>query len=166
MNRDCANHQKGIRWSTSAIPKATSIGGRREVGYYWRIRSLGTTCFWRYFLPYLLSSLFLTLTFSSLLGYKSLNRIQSRIFEKAYKSNENLLICAPTGAGKTNVAMMTVLHQLGQFRKKEVLQKDKFKIVYVAPMKVYIPLKIRLIKARLLNMSSQIGLSTRNGAKL
>ena len=71
-----------------------------------------------------------------------MNRIQSRIFEKAYKSNENLLICAPTGAGKTNVAMMTVLHQLGQFRKKEVLQKDKFKIVYVAPMKVNGPLKL------------------------
>lgn len=30
-------------------------------------------------------------------GYKTLNRIQSRIFNAAYNSNENLLVCAPTG---------------------------------------------------------------------
>lgn len=29
--------------------------------------------------------------------YQTLNRIQSKLFETAYKSNENLLICAPTG---------------------------------------------------------------------
>ncbi|EGG24785.1 DEAD/DEAH box helicase [Cavenderia fasciculata] len=29
---------------------------------------------------------------------QSLNRIQSRVFDVAYKTNENLLICAPTGA--------------------------------------------------------------------
>jgi hypothetical protein len=30
-------------------------------------------------------------------GYKTLNRIQSRIFNTAYRSNENVLVCAPTG---------------------------------------------------------------------
>jgi malate/lactate dehydrogenase len=30
-------------------------------------------------------------------GYKTLNRIQSRIFTTAYTSNENILVCAPTG---------------------------------------------------------------------
>ncbi|RVE62285.1 hypothetical protein OJAV_G00155550 [Oryzias javanicus] len=42
-------------------------------------------------------------------GMKRLNRIQSIVFETAYNTNENLLICAPTGAGKTNIAMLTVL---------------------------------------------------------
>ena len=37
-------------------------------------------------------------------GYKTLNRLQSRLFEIAYNSNENILVCAPTGAGKTDVA--------------------------------------------------------------
>jgi replicative superfamily II helicase len=31
-------------------------------------------------------------------GIKTMNRIQSRIYETAYKSANNLLVCAPTGA--------------------------------------------------------------------
>ena len=68
-------------------------------------------------------------------GMASLNRIQSRIYDAAYHSNENLLVCAPTGAGKTNIAMMTVLHEIGQHLRHGVLQREEFKIVYVAPMK-------------------------------
>jgi hypothetical protein len=30
-------------------------------------------------------------------GYATLNRIQSRIFQTAFASNENMLVCAPTG---------------------------------------------------------------------
>ena len=69
-------------------------------------------------------------------GMKSLNRIQSRIYEAAYHSNENLLVCAPTGAGKTNIAMMTVLHEIGQhIEYGELAYGADFKIVYIAPMK-------------------------------
>lgn len=77
-------------------------------------------------------------------GYKSLNRIQSRIFQTTYYTNENILVkwflyyriyincrmkwnwsfdilemifvglqvCAPTGAGKTNIAMIAILHEV------------------------------------------------------
>lgn len=68
-------------------------------------------------------------------GYKSLNRIQSWIFQTVYYTNENILVCAPTGAGKTNIAMISVLHEIGQHFKDGYLHKDEFKIVYVAPMK-------------------------------
>lgn len=68
-------------------------------------------------------------------GVKKLNRIQSVVFDTAYHTNENLLICAPTGAGKTNVALLTIMHTIRQYIDKGVIQKDKFKIVYVAPMK-------------------------------
>lgn len=34
-------------------------------------------------------------------GYKTLNRMQSLVYPVAYKSNENMLICAPTGAVST-----------------------------------------------------------------
>eukprot|EP00039_Didymoeca_costata_P013519 m.206766 g.206766 ORF g.206766 m.206766 type:complete len:2137 (+) comp15799_c0_seq4:40-6450(+) len=68
-------------------------------------------------------------------GVKALNRVQSIVYSTAYKTNENLLICAPTGAGKTNVAMMTILRCIEQHVEMGVIQKNKFKIVYVAPMK-------------------------------
>ncbi|KYQ96787.1 DEAD/DEAH box helicase [Tieghemostelium lacteum] len=67
---------------------------------------------------------------------KFLNRIQSRVFECAYMTNENILISAPTGAGKTNIAMLTVLHQIEVSTNEfGYLDKDNFKIVYIAPLK-------------------------------
>jgi len=69
---------------------------------------------------------------------KTLNRIQSRVYESAYHHNNNLLICAPTGAGKTNVAVMCVLREINQHIVNGVLMKDMFKIVYVAPMKALV----------------------------
>lgn len=66
---------------------------------------------------------------------KSLNRIQSIVFKTAYHTNENLLICAPTGAGKTNIALLTVVHQIKQYIENNVIMKNKFKIIYIAPMK-------------------------------
>ena len=45
---------------------------------------------------------------------KSLNRIQSIVCDAAYRTNENLLVCAPTGAGKTNVAMLCILQTVRQ----------------------------------------------------
>jgi len=69
-------------------------------------------------------------------GMETLNRIQSRVYETAYHTNNNMLICAPTGAGKTNIAMMTILHEIGEHIGSDgVIRLDEFKIVYVAPMK-------------------------------
>jgi hypothetical protein len=43
----------------------------------------------------------------------------------------------PKGAGKTNVAVLTILHQLGLHRGADgEIDKAAFKIVYIAPMKV------------------------------
>jgi antiviral helicase SLH1 len=78
-------------------------------------------------------------------GYKTLNRMQSLVYPVAYKTSENMLICAPTGAGKTDAAMLTVLNTIAKNvipnpiddpdATDFVLQADDFKIVYVAPMK-------------------------------
>lgn len=59
---------------------------------------------------------------------KELNRIQSIVFQTAYNTNENLLICAPTGAGKTNIALLTVVHQIKQHIENNVIMKNKFKV--------------------------------------
>ena len=43
----------------------------------------------------------------------------------------------PAGAGKTNVAMLTIMHELGlHLRPDGTFDTSAFKIVYVAPMKV------------------------------
>lgn len=69
-------------------------------------------------------------------GITHFNRMQSKCFTAAYTSNENLLVCAPTGAGKTNVALLSVLQELRQHIGADgTLRHSAFKIVYVAPMK-------------------------------
>ena len=52
-------------------------------------------------------------------GMTQLNRVQSKVYECAFQSAENMLICAPTGAGKTNVAMLTMLREIGLHRKAD-----------------------------------------------
>ena len=64
-------------------------------------------------------------------GTKALNRIQSIVFDAAYYTNENLLISAPTGAGKTNIAMLTVLREIKNNIEMDVIKKDKFKVTIV-----------------------------------
>eukprot|EP01134_Creolimax_fragrantissima_P000807 CFRG0807T1 len=68
--------------------------------------------------------------------FKTLNRIQSRLYKTCVHSDENVLLCAPTGAGKTNVAMMTVLREIGKHQLPDgTYNLDAFKVVYIAPMK-------------------------------
>ncbi|KAH9520256.1 hypothetical protein Btru_060375 [Bulinus truncatus] len=69
-------------------------------------------------------------------GFKSLNRIQSRLFHAAIESDQNLLLCAPTGAGKTNVALLTIMREIGKHVNADgTINADDFKIIYIAPMK-------------------------------
>ncbi|KAJ8563275.1 hypothetical protein K7X08_031727 [Anisodus acutangulus] len=68
-----------------------------------------------------------------------LNRVQSKVYETALFSPENILLCAPTGADKTNVAMLTIFHQIGLNRKEDgSFNHSDYKIVYVAPMKALV----------------------------
>jgi pre-mRNA-splicing helicase BRR2 len=70
-------------------------------------------------------------------GIKELNRIQSRLYKAAFEGSDNILLCAPTGSGKTNVAMLAILHEIGLNMDKTTKQVhlDDFKIIYIAPMK-------------------------------
>ena len=69
-------------------------------------------------------------------GYDNLNRIQSRLCNTALNTDENLLLCAPTGAGKTNVALLTILREIGKHINLDgTINLEEFKAIYVAPMK-------------------------------
>ncbi|KAJ3182114.1 DEIH-box ATPase [Irineochytrium annulatum] len=70
---------------------------------------------------------------------EELNRIQSRVYPIAFKEDDNMLLCAPTGAGKTNCAMLTILREIGKHRNDDgSIDVDAFKIVYIAPMKALV----------------------------
>ncbi|KAF8165208.1 Sec63 Brl domain-containing protein [Crassisporium funariophilum] len=99
-------------------------------------------------------------------GYASLNRIQSIVYPTAYGSNENLLICAPTGAGKTDVAMLAILRVIDQHRFssstasithiRQSINRDAFKIIYVAPMKALASEIVRKLGKRLQWLSIEV----------
>ena len=55
---------------------------------------------------------------------KSLNQIQSVVFDTGYTTNESLLICAPTVAGKTIIAMLTILHTVCQHIENGVIHSQ------------------------------------------
>ncbi|CDO68689.1 hypothetical protein BN946_scf184652.g16 [Trametes cinnabarina] len=88
----------------------------------------------------------------------------SIVYPTAYQSNENMLICAPTGAGKTDVAMLTVLRVLNQHRSHNdnsgniaaTIERDNFKIIYVAPMKALASEIVRKLGKRLQWLSIRV----------
>ena len=105
-------------------------------------------------------------THSAFEGMNKLNRVQSKMCDVALRSSENLLLCAPTGAGKTNVACLTMLNILGQYKKENMAESDddeleggrkeafdlgSFKIVYVAPMKALVQEVVKNFSRRLAN---------------
>ncbi|KAH9611678.1 hypothetical protein KSS87_017396 [Heliosperma pusillum] len=72
-------------------------------------------------------------------GMTQLNRVQSKVYETALFAADNILLCAPTGAGKTNVAVLTILQQIALNRGPDgSFNHSSYKIVYVAPMKALV----------------------------
>ena len=70
---------------------------------------------------------------------KSLNKIQSQCYPTAFEDDGNMLVCAPTGSGKTNVAVLTILREIGKNRNSRgEIDLDAFKIVYIAPLKALV----------------------------
>ncbi|KAI0258389.1 Sec63-domain-containing protein [Gloeopeniophorella convolvens] len=92
-------------------------------------------------------------------GIKTLNRVQSKLFPVAFGTDEPILLCAPTGAGKTNVAMLTILNELGKWRDEATgsFDLDAFKIVYVAPMKALVQEMVGNFNSRLNPFGIKVG---------
>ena len=82
---------------------------------------------------------------------KELNRVQSKCFPAAFHDDGNILICAPTGSGKTNVAMLSILREIGKNRNPETgeVMLDDFKIVYISPLKALVQEQVGNLGKRL-----------------
>ncbi|SCV04303.1 LAMI_0H15038g1_1 [Lachancea mirantina] len=87
-----------------------------------------------------------------------LNRIQSEVYPSAFLNDDNILICAPTGAGKTNIAMLTILRTLANFRDAttgKISLKD-VKVVYIAPLKALVQEQVREFQRRLVGLGVKV----------
>ena len=73
-------------------------------------------------------------THPAFLSITHLNTIQTTIFQTAFHTSQNMLVCAPTGAGKTVCALLVMLRCISEHFDGGVLDRD-FKIIFVAPMK-------------------------------
>ncbi|OJJ71614.1 hypothetical protein ASPBRDRAFT_42964 [Aspergillus brasiliensis CBS 101740] len=82
---------------------------------------------------------------------KELNRVQSKCFPSAFHDDGNILVCAPTGSGKTNVAMLTILREIGKNRNPETgeIMLDDFKIIYISPLKALVQEQVGNLGKRL-----------------
>ena len=56
-----------------------------------------------------------------------LNQIQSIVFKAAFKEARNLLVAAPTGSGKTNIALLTILREVSMHIADAMNQQDPTK---------------------------------------
>lgn len=63
---------------------------------------------------------------SKYFSYSHFNPVQSVVFNDVYNSDGNVLISAPTGAGKTDIALLAIL---------KALKYTSSQIIYIVPMK-------------------------------
>lgn len=82
---------------------------------------------------------------------KELNRIQTICYPTAFHDDGNMLVCAPTGSGKTNVAMLTILREIGKNRNPQTgeIMLDDFKIIYISPLKALVQEQVGNLGKRL-----------------
>ncbi|KAB8077842.1 Sec63 Brl domain-containing protein [Aspergillus leporis] len=82
---------------------------------------------------------------------KELNRIQTKCYPSAFHDDGNMLICAPTGSGKTNVAMLALLREIGKNRNPQTgeIMLDDFKIIFISPLKALVQEQVGNLGKRL-----------------
>lgn len=61
--------------------------------------------------------------------YPFFNAVQSRCFPAVYESNDNLVVSAPTGSGKTAILELAICNLL------MARKQGSYKIIYLAPTK-------------------------------
>lgn len=80
-----------------------------------------------------------------------LNRIQSEVYPVVFHSLDNMLVCAPTGAGKTNIAVLAILQTISKHinQNGRLKQDSNFKCVYIAPLRALVQEQVTEFQRRL-----------------
>ncbi|KAK4531173.1 hypothetical protein CCYA_CCYA07G2030 [Cyanidiococcus yangmingshanensis] len=74
------------------------------------------------------------------------NQLQSKVLDRALRTRGNILVCAPTGSGKTEIAMALILQSLFEECNGDL---QDFKCVYIAPMRALVAELQRSLSSRL-----------------
>ncbi|KAH0476631.1 MAG: uncharacterized protein KVP18_003020 [Porospora cf. gigantea A] len=78
-----------------------------------------------------------------------LNPVQSKVCDFALSDSNNMLLCAPTGAGKTNVAVLCMLNAMSQcFLPNGRVDLTAFRVVYISPMKALVAEQVQTFSKR------------------
>ena len=62
-------------------------------------------------------------------SFELFNAIQSKTFEAVYESNDNVVVSAPTGSGKTTIMELAICRLVSS------AEQGSYKVVYQAPTK-------------------------------
>lgn len=71
---------------------------------------------------------------STFFRFEHLNIVQSQVFQDVSRTNQNVVVAAPTGAGKTCIFEMAIIKLLSQNMERNKISKQN-KVVYIAPNK-------------------------------
>ncbi|KAK0203463.1 hypothetical protein DFS33DRAFT_1383718 [Desarmillaria ectypa] len=77
------------------------------------------------------------------------HRVQSKLYPIAFGTDEPIpILCVPTGTGKSNVAVLTILNELSKYRDGTTgtFDLDTFKTIYVASMKASVQRMVARLK--------------------
>ena len=89
--------------------------------------------------------------YEKLYSFKFFNPIQTQLFHALYHTDKNILVGAPTGSGKTNIAELAIFRTFNNH--------PNGKVIYIAPMKA-------LAKERILDWKKRLGSIGKNVLEL